>query len=151
MVRQRFAPAWMWAARTLEMQLSWLLVAGLMALCAGAVTALVHQVQGVAVLTLSTEVHSQQIEQLAMTGEASSPVVARLSTPGTSPTQTWTAQWDGRRVWAQVPGPTGTLQPAFSIALAAPAASAPQWAAGWRCQASPSSALRASDLPSVCR
>jgi hypothetical protein len=144
-------PAWSWGGRTLEMQLAWLIVACLMALCAGAVTAIGRQLQGAAVLTQSTEVHSRQIEQLAMTGDGTRAVPITLSTQTSSSTSAWTTHWDGQRIWAQAPGPNGTPQRMFSVALSAPAASAPQWAAGWHCQAVASAGLGATDLPPVCR
>ncbi len=148
---QRFRPAWEWGGRTLEMQLAWLLVAVLLALCARAVPSLRHQIQATGILILSTEVHSRQIEHLAMTGEGTSPVLFALKTQPPSTTWTWTAHWDGQRIWAQAPSPNGTPQRMFSVALSAPAASAPQWAAGWRCQAVASAGLGATDLPPVCR
>lgn len=148
---QRFRPAWVWGGRTLEMQLAWLLVAVILALCACAVPSLRHQIQATGILILSTEVHSRQLEQLAMTGEGTNSVPTSLTSQPPSKTWTWTAHWDGQRIWAQAPSPAGAPQRVFSVALSAQAASAPQWAAGWRCQAVASVRLSAPDLPPVCR
>lgn len=141
----------MWGGRALDVQLAWLVVACLMACCALAAPAMLRQVQGLGVLTLSAEVHSRQIEQLALTGEGTSPVPVVLSDHRPSRPLTWVTHWDGQRIWAQAPSPTGAPQRVFSVALSAPAASAPQWAAGWRCQAVAAARLSTPDLPPVCR
>lgn len=148
---QRFRPAWRWGGNTLETQLAWLVVACLIALCALAVPAIWRQAQGAGVLIQGTEVHSRQVEQLAVSGDGASPVPAALTTQPSLSTTTWTAHWDGQRIWAQAPGPTSAPQRVFSVALSTSAASAPQWAAGWRCQAVASVRLSTPDLPPVCR